>query len=247
MLSRIKYFLFTLLIICLAGCAKSVSHPHDPYEKYNRAMFGFNRTFDKNVTKPISYIYFRYLPNPMQEGIGNFFDNLRDIQNVANDLLQLKFSYASRDASRFFINSTIGIFGFFDVAGALGLEPRKEDFGQTLYYWGYKESAYFMLPFLGPSTIRDAGGLLVDYYALSVWPWIDQDVRIPLLLVDIIDLRARALRNETVLDILAVDEYVFLRDAYFQRRQYLFNQEKDESGEVNPYGNDDWDPEDISS
>lgn len=244
MLKRIVCLLISFLFLTMtSGCTKSVAHPHDPYEKYNRAMFGFNRTVDNAVTKPISYIYFRYLPDPMQEGVGNFFDNLRDVQNVANDVLQLKFSYAARDASRFFINSTLGVLGLFDVAGSLGLEPRKEDFGQTLYHWGYKNSAYLMLPFLGPSTVRDAAGLAVDYYALSVWPWIEQDVRLPLLLVDLIDLRSRALRNETVLDILAVDEYVFLRDAYFQRRKYLFNQEKEEASEVDPYGNEDWDPE----
>lgn len=220
----------------MIGCTKSVAHPQDPMEKYNRAMFGFNRAFDRSVTKPVAYIYFRYLPSPFQQGIGNFFDNLREIQNVSNDLLQGKFGFAARDASRFLINSTIGIFGLFDFAGELGLEHRKEDFGQTLYHWGYKKSAYFVMPFLGPSTFRDTAGILVDYYALSVWPWIEKDLRCWLLGVDLIDLRARALRNETVLDILAVDEYVFIRDAYFQRRQYLFNQETDlEFSDVDPY------------
>lgn len=240
MLRRIVISLITLLTISFSsGCAKSVAHPQDPMEKYNRAMFGFNRAFDRAVTKPIAYIYFGFVPNLFQEGIGNFFDNIREIQNVTNDLLQLKFSYASRDASRFLINSTIGIFGLFDVADALGLEHRKEDFGQTLYHWGYKESAYFVIPFLGPSTVRDAGGLLVDWFALSIWPWIETDWRYKLLILDLIDLRARALRNETVLDILAVDEYVFIRDAYFQRRQYLFNQEKEESNGVDPYAHED--------
>ena len=221
------------------GCTKSTSHPQDPLEKYNRAMFGFNRAIDRTVTKPVAYLYFRYLPLPFQEGIGNFFDNLREVQNVSNDILQGKFGEASRDASRFLINSTVGIFGIFDVAGALGLEHRREDFGQTLYAWGYKESTYFVIPFLGPSTIRDATGLLVDYYAISIWPWIEQDLKYWLLGMDLIDLRARLLRNETVLDILAVDEYVFIRDVYFQRRQYLFNQEADlESSEVDPYANE---------
>lgn len=233
MLTGIRSFLFILLFTMpLLGYP---NHPNDPYETYNRAMFGFNHAFDKVVTKPIAYLYFLYMPLPFQEGIGNFFDNLREIQNVSNDLLQGKLGYASRDASRFLINTSIGLFGFFDVAGALGLEHRKEDFGQTLYCWGYENSAYFMFPFLGPSTIRDTVGLFVDYYLLSAWPWIDKDWRYPLLAVDIIDLRARALRNETVLDILAVDEYVFIRDAYFQRRQYLFNQEENGSEEVDPY------------
>lgn len=238
MLRRITYILPALLILCFtSGCAKTLTHPQDPLEPYNRAMFGFNRAFDRAVTKPIAYIYFMYLPGPMQEGIGNFFDNLREIQNIANDLLQLKFSYAARDTSRFLINTTIGLGGLFDAAESLGLEHRKEDFGQTLYHWGYKNSSYFMIPFLGPSTLRDAAGIAVDYYLLSVWPWIEEDWRYALLAVDLIDLRARMLRNETVLDILAVDEYVFMRDAYFQRRLYLFNQES-ETAEVDPYNGD---------
>lgn len=244
MLRRITHILTTLLILSFAtGCANTATrtHANDPFETYNRAMFGFNRTVDRAVTKPISYIYFRYMPGPIQEGIGNFFDNLREIQNVSNDLLQFKFSYASRDATRFFINSTVGLFGVFDVAGSLGLEHRKEDFGQTLNRWGYTNSSYFVIPFLGPSTIRDTIGVFVDYYALSAWPWIEGDWRYPMLAIDLIDLRSRMLRNETVLDILAVDEYVFIRDAYFQRRQYLFNQENDEAGEVDPYINEDFD------
>lgn len=224
---------------CTTSKVNSVN-PQDPLENYNRAVYGFNRAVDRVVTKPIAYVYLTYLPSPFQEGIGNFFDNLREVQNVTNDLLQAKWGFAARDASRFFINSTIGIFGLFDAAGALGLEHRKEDFGQTLYHWGYTKSAYFVIPFLGPSTFRDTAGLFVDYYLLSAWPWIEKDLRYWLLGVDLIDLRARALRNETVLDILAVDEYVFIRDAYFQRRQYLFNQETDiESSDVDPYTNGD--------
>lgn len=247
MLRRITYILTTLLILCFSsGCTTTAAHPNDPLEPYNRAVFGFNRSLDRTVIKPISYIYFGYLPGPIQEGIGNFFDNLREIQNVANDLLQLKFGFAARDSSRFLINSTIGIFGLFEVAEALGLEHRKEDFGQTLYHWGYKNSYYLMLPFLGPSTIRDAIGIAVDYYALSVWPWIDEDWRYSLLALDLIDLRSRMLRNETVLDILAVDEYVFLRDAYFQRRNYLFNHES-ESGEVDPYNSGELEKTDKTS
>lgn len=244
LVKKIRFLVFLMMTLMIAMtsmtsvalAAKSVPHPNDPYEKYNRAMFGFNRAVDRVVTKPIAYLYLRYLPELAQEGISNFFDNLRDVQNVSNDLLQGKLGYASRDASRLLLNTTVGLLGFFDVAGALGLEPRKEDFGQTLYCWGYKNSAYFMFPFLGPSTIRDAAGIFVDYYVLSAWPWIEPDWRYGLLVVDLIDLRARALRNETVLDILAVDEYVFIRDAYFQRRQYLFAQEKSNGGDdVDPY------------
>lgn len=215
-----------LLSAMLWGCQKTNPHPMDPFEGVNREIYGLNKTLDKAIVRPVAYVYWKYLPTPFQMGIGNFYDNLREIPNVANDLLQGKFGYASHDASRFLINSTLGLGGFFDVAGSLGMMHRREDFGQTLYTWGYECSAYIVLPFLGPSTIRDTAGLVVDYYAFSVWPWIgDDEWRYGLLAVDLIDLRARLLRHDTVLSTVAVDEYAFMRDAYFQRRLYLINNE----------------------
>lgn len=215
-----------LLSALLWGCQKTNPHPLDPFEGINREIYGLNKTLDKAIFKPVAYIYWQYLPTPFQMGIGNFYDNLREIPNVANDILQGKFGYAAHDASRFLINSTLGLGGFFNPAGSLGLQHRREDFGQTLYVWGYEESAYIVLPLLGPSTIRDTVGLAVDYYAFSVWPWIhDDEWRYGLLTVDLIDLRARLLRHEAVISTVAVDEYAFIRDAYFQRRQYLVNNE----------------------
>lgn len=230
-----------LLSALLWGCQKTNSHPMDPFEGINREVFGLNKTLDKAVIKPVAYVYWQYVPTPFQAGIGNFYDNLREIPNVANDVLQGKFGYASHDASRFFINSTLGIGGFFDVAGRLGLPHRKEDFGQTLYVWGWHNSAYLVLPLLGPSTIRDTAGLAVDYYAFSVWPWIhDDEWRYGLLTLDLIDLRARLLRHDTVLSTVAVDEYAFMRDAYFQRREYLVKNEMD--NDANLDGQNDVDP-----
>lgn len=215
-----------LLSALLWGCQKTNPHPLDPFEGINREIYGLNKTLDKAVFKPVAYVYWQYLPTPFQMGIGNFYDNLREIPNVANDILQGKFAYAAHDASRFLINSTLGLGGFFNLAGSLGLPHRREDFGQTLYVWGWEESAYIVLPLLGPSTIRDTVGLVVDYYAFSVWPWIhDDEWRYGLLAVDLIDLRARLLRHDTVLSTVAVDEYAFIRDAYFQRRWYLVNNE----------------------
>lgn len=228
--------LFSIAYMAMWGCAQTKSHPQDPYEVFNRATFNFNKTIDKVAVKPVAYVYLKYMPQPFQLGIGNFFDNLREITNVANDLLQFQFAYAAHDTSRFLINSTLGIGGIFDPASSLGLEHRKEDFGQTLYQWGYHNSSYLVLPFLGPSTFRDTIGLGVDYYGLSVWPWIDSDWQKYVLIgVDYLDIRARLLRKESVLDILAVDEYVFMRDAYFQHRQYLFNADVHDAAHANPY------------
>jgi phospholipid-binding lipoprotein MlaA len=207
-------------------------------EGLNRVTFKLNKTVDTYAVKPVAYVYLKYTPPPLQLGITNFFNNLREITNVANDLLQFKFAYAAHDTSRFLINSTLGIGGLFDPASSLGLEYRREDFGQTLYQWGYHNSSYLVLPFLGPSTFRDAIGVGVDYYALSIWPWLENDwEKYALIGVDYLDIRARLLRKESVLDILAVDEYVFVRDAYFQYRQYLFNETAANDGNLN---NDDF-------
>ncbi len=235
-----------LLSAMLWGCQKTNPHPMDPFEGVNREIYALNKTLDKAVVRPVAYAYWKYLPTPFQMGIGNFYDNLREISNIANDILQGKLGYASHDASRFFINSTLGLGGFFDVAGNLGLMHRREDFGQTLYIWGYECSAYIVLPLLGPSTIRDTAGLVVDYYAFSVWPWIgDDEWRYGLLTLDLIDLRARLLRHDTVLSTVAVDEYAFMRDAYFQRRLYLINNEFDNDADGD--GTADLDPYDASN
>lgn len=204
----------------------SKPHPEDPYERMNRRTWAVNRVLDKAIAQPIAYVYHKYLPGPFQQGIGNFFDNFREVTNIANDLLQCEFNYFWYDTCRLAVNSTVGLFGIFDPAGSLGLERRKQDFGQTLYHWGYTESAYFVIPILGPSTFRDTIGVGVDYFALSAWPWIHNDWRkLSLLALDGIDLRARYLGGEAVLDAVALDEYAFVRDAYLQRRKYLFKNE----------------------
>ncbi|MBS0287648.1 MAG: VacJ family lipoprotein [Proteobacteria bacterium] len=243
MLRRATAFALFGIACFMTGCATQKSpHVDDPFEGLNRATFKFNKSVDAVVVKPVSYIYLKYLPEPFQVGIGNFFDNIREVTNVANDILQLKFAYASHDLSRFLINTTLGVGGIFDPAASLGLEHRKEDFGQTLYHWGYRHSYYVVLPFIGPSTFRDTIGLGVDYYGLSIWPWIDNDwEKYAVLGLDYLDLRARLLRKESVLDVLAVDEYTFMRDAYFQHRKYLFegaanNTEEDIDGGEEPEG-----------
>lgn len=228
--------LLSVACIVMSGCAHQQSSPHlqDPFEGLNRATFTFNKTVDKVAVKPVAYVYLKYTPPPLQVGITNFFDNLRELTNIANDLLQLKFAYAAHDTSRFLINTTLGIGGIFNPASSLGLEHRKEDFGQTLHHWGYHNSYYLVLPFLGPSTFRDAIGIGVDYYALSIWSWIESDwEKYALIGVDYLDIRARLLRKESVLDVLAVDEYTFVRDAYFQHREYLFNETSLNDGIVN--------------
>lgn len=244
MLHRISQILLCSASIAMCVCSYANSAPPDPLEKYNRGVFNFNKAADEAVTKPIAYMYFAYLPQPIQFGIGNFFDNLREIPNVANDLLQGKIALAMHDTSRFLINSTIGILGIFDPAASLGLEHRKEDFGQTLYHWGYKNSSYLILPLLGPSSVRDTIGLGMDYFALTIWPWIDSDWKYVMLGADYIDIRARLLRRQPVFDAVAMDEYTFTRDAYFQYREYLFKDDNKMNTDEDNKTTNDTDPAD---
>lgn len=248
MLRSIKNkLLCTALTMLVAGCShQAQKNPLDPLEPLNREVFGFNQTVDKALIRPAAYMYSEYLPSPFQSAIGNFFDNFRDVNNLANEILQLKFKAAISDTSRVLINTTIGLLGFFDPASAMGLERHRQDFGQTLYFWGYKKSIYLVLPLLGPSTIRDAIGIGVDYEAISVWPWINTDWKYGLIVADGVDLRARMLAHETVLKTISIDNYAFFRSAYLQRREYLFNGQIDKvdnnDGDTDPYeeefGND---------
>lgn len=227
------FFLVCNLSLALGGCAcLNTPEPEketiDPYEPVNRAVFKFNQNADKYVIKPVATAYIKTLPETIQTRVSSFFDNLRDITTSANDLLQGKFGQFAHDASRLMVNSTVGILGMFDPATHLGLEKNKEDFGQTLAVWGYENSAYLVLPFLGPSTVRDAAGITVDFYGLSIWPLLDESTTTRRLLVglDLLDIRAQLLKNENVIKSLAVDEYIFMRDAYLQRRQYLISDGK---------------------
>ena len=134
----------------------------DPWQGFNRAVFEFNETLDQYVAKPVAQGYQAVTPQFVDTGISNFFSNLEDVLIIANDILQLKPMQALSDTGRFLVNSTIGIFGFFDVASHIGLEKHNEDLGQTLGYWGVGAGPYVMLPVLGPSNLRDAFGLAGD-------------------------------------------------------------------------------------
>lgn len=209
-----------LSLFLLAGCGKY--NKADPFERVNRVTFAFNKTADKLIIKPVARTYDALLPKPVQTLVDNFFQNLREVPNVINDVLQGNWRLARHDTARFIINSTYGIGGLLDVAGASGMERHKQDYGLTLARWGYKESSYLVLPFLGPSTVRDGIGLAGLYYTWPPTYLKSRAIRNTLLITDYTDTRARLLKMEPVMD-ESVDEYVFLRTAYLQRRQYLIN------------------------
>jgi phospholipid-binding lipoprotein MlaA len=211
-----------LLAVSLAGCATSGGNPADPLEKVNRAVFAFNDGADKLVLTPVAKGYRAVLPSFVRKGISNFFSNLEDVWISVNDLLQGKFQEGSEDFTRVIFNSTFGIGGLFDFAADAGLPKHNEDFGQTLGTWGVGSGAYVVIPFLGPSTVRDGFGLLVDYRADLVYRLTDRvDVRNTLYATRGISNRANLLDASSVLEQAALDRYAFVRDAWLQRRRSL--------------------------
>jgi phospholipid-binding lipoprotein MlaA len=221
---QITFSITCTFIMLLFSCPAlsqpdSVNSVADPYEPFNRAMYNFNDKLDRFILKPVATVYNKIIPKPLNKGIANFFNNIDTLTTIANDLLQLKFQQAVSDIWRIGINSTIGIAGFFDVATIMKLERHQEDFGLTLARWGYKDSTYLVLPFFGPSTIRDGISIPVDYFAFSVYPYIQPNsVRYGLYTLGVVSRRAQLLPYQQVFEEAALDKYVFMRDAYLQRR-----------------------------
>ena len=210
-------FASILLASMLTGCATQANK--DPLEGLNRGIYKFNDTADKAVIKPVAGAYKAVVPTPIRTGVNNFFSNLGTVVTAINDLLQFKFGKAMDDSGRFVINSTFGILGLVDVASMDNVPKNNEDFGQTLGYWGVGNGAYIMLPLLGPSTLRDTGGLVVDTWAFDPLGYIDEPAaRNGLYVLKFIDKRAQYLPASDLLDEAALDPYAFMRDAYLQRR-----------------------------
>lgn len=200
----------------LGGCASQANK--DPLEGLNRGIYKFNDTVDKAALRPVAGAYKAVVPSPVRTGVSNFFSNLGDVVTVVNDLLQFKFSQAMDDAGRVAINTTFGIGGVFDWASKDGIQKHNEDFGQTLATWGWGDSAYLVLPLLGPSTVRDTGGLVVDTAFFDPIYYADPQARNIMLGTKFIDKRSQYLPGSDLLDEAALDPYVFMRDAYLQRR-----------------------------
>lgn len=220
----------------LGGCA-SVSNPRDPLEPINRGIYHFNDGVDTVLLKPAAEVYRSVLPQFVRTGVSNFFSNINDVIVALNNLLQAKFLNAASDVGRIVVNTTVGLLGVLDVATHLGLEKNNEDFGQTLGYWGIGPGPYLVLPILGPSTLRDSLGLIVDYKTdliTYVDPSRDRNI---LWGVRLVNRRSELLDTGRILDTAALDPYEFLRDAYLQRRRNLVYdgsppREKDEDVDI---------------
>lgn len=225
--------------LLLSACAAwHGNNPIDPYEPVNREIYKFNVAFDATFLKPPARLYKAVIPGPVRMGVNNFYENINMIPTTANDLLQGDLRQAYRDSWRFFINSTIGIGGVFDPAESFGLPRHTNDLGLTFARWGDKKSPYIMVPFIGPSTIRDGMGMLFEYTIITPYPYItNQGVLYGLLGLRYVDLRAQLFDTERLMQD-ALDPYSFMRDAYLQHRSFLINGPCDTTAEGSAYVED---------
>jgi phospholipid-binding lipoprotein MlaA len=207
----------------LVACATTAPPPDqrdpvDPWEPYNRNIYKFNRTLDKTIIRPVAIGYQKVVPDPVETGVTNFFDNLQSLPTIINLALQGRPADSLTAVVRFTMNSVFGLAGVFDVASRSGVPKHDEDLGQTLAIWGWEDSRYFVLPFLGPSTLRDGLARPVDSYSDVVWREAVNG-RAYGIAVDLIQMRANLLGREEQLE-GAFDEYLFVRDAWMQNRQF---------------------------
>ncbi|TDO99912.1 MlaA family lipoprotein [Marinomonas balearica] len=217
-LRELKKVLWIVGFAIGAGSSYAETTPEDPWEGYNRTMSSFNDTLDKYALKPLAEGYDYVTPSPVQRGVSNFFNNLGEVGNIANNLFQAKWDATAASTFRFLINSTAGFLGIFDVASEMGLERQPEDFGQTLGYWGVGSGPYLVLPLLGPSTVRDATGTAVDYFNYDPIELLDPttDEYWSIKALGIVQIRAKLLSSERL---IFGDRYTFIRDVYLQTRQ----------------------------
>lgn len=232
----IKALAFSLAMTASAltvAAADAQPNP-DPWEPFNRKIFAFNDFLDRNFLKPVAKGYETVTPQFIEDGVHHLYSNVGEIGNFLNSLLQAKFKNAAESGGRFVLNSSIGLFGFFDVASKMGMLPHEEDFGQTLGYWGVHPGPYIVVPLLGPRTVRDGFGSVADGYSDPI-PYAIEHVptRNEVLGGRVIDTRVQLLKAE---ELVTGDRYIFIRDAYLQRRQFLI----DDGAVKDSFGNDDF-------
>jgi phospholipid-binding lipoprotein MlaA len=233
-LKFLSFLIASIFVIGLHGCATTQTkestgqlaseNKADPYENINRKVYNFNESVDDYVAKPIADGYKLITPDFVETGVSNFFNNIKNINVVANDLLQGKIEQSGLDTGRFLMNSTLGMAGLFDVAKTVGLEQNDEDFEQTLAVWGMPQGTYLVLPLLGPITTRGIPGAVFDTAANPV-----NYVGIPAQALSLINTRANAEGSLKFIDEAALDPYVFTRESFLQWRTHLATDGKTET------------------
>ncbi|MDX8394822.1 MAG: VacJ family lipoprotein [Mariprofundaceae bacterium] len=244
--STYKKILVLIVLALLSGCA-TVENDHDPLENTNRKVESFNDGVDRATLKPIAKGYTAITNKHIRTAISNFYDNITYLNTILNDFLQGKGQQGVEDISRFAINSTIGVAGFFDPATEFGLEKHDEDFGQTLATWGVSKGAYLVYPLLGPNSARKTPDLVTSVATDPLF-WLSfaiaPVITIPLTAMKYVDKRSRLLDASDMRDELALDPYIFTRDAWRQNREFLIH---DGHPPAQQADDDDWDDEDFDS
>jgi phospholipid-binding lipoprotein MlaA len=209
-----------LLVAVFAGCASGPrSDPRDPWEPLNRKIWTFNEALDEAVFKPVATVYKEVTPTLVRRGVNNFFQNLTDAWSFVNSVLQLKPQAAAESLLRFQVNTFFGLGGLLDVASEMNIERHREDFGQTLGRWGVRSGPYLVLPFLGPSTLRDTAAFTLNSIGDPVASFSNVPVRNSAYVLRIVDTRARLLGATAMLEGAALDRYSFTRDVFLQIRR----------------------------
>lgn len=218
--NRIYVVALGLLLGVLQGCASGPNaNPEDPLEPLNRTVFQFNDGLDRAIFKPVATAYKNVTPAPVRTGVGNFFGNLLDVRTLINNVLQAKPQDAIETFMRLGVNTVFGLGGLLDVGSEMDLERHPQDFGQTLGVWGIGSGPYIVLPVLGPSSVRDAVGTVIEGSTDVVTNLSDVPTRNSLTVLRVVDLRASFLQASELLDLASLDKYAFARDAYLQRKR----------------------------
>lgn len=247
-----KLVFLGLIFVSLGGCASSSqkeeqnlasnqAQSQDKLEGFNRAVFRFNDGFDRWFFKPVAKGYDKTVPTPMKAGVGNFFSNIGEVPSLINDVLQWKWNRAANNSGRFVINSTVGLLGILDVASELGIKKNSEEtFTQTLGTWGVARGSYIVLPFLGPNTVRGVFSLPVDWYTSPLNYVEPTETVLAANALNLVHTRAELLDSE---ELISGDRYLFIREVYLQRLQYL-----EQDGEVtDDFGDDFGDDDEYGS
>jgi len=237
--AKLKQALVIGFAAALVGCASIPAgvepSPNDPWEPFNRSVFEFNEGLDAYLLKPVVAGYRFVLPEFVREGIYNFFSNYNDIYTALNNLLQGKPAYAFNDLMRVVVNTTFGLGGFIDMATPGGLEKHKEDWGQTFGVWGVPSGPYVVLPFFGPSSVRDTFGTVADLETDYLFKYIpDVGLRNSITGLRVVNARNTYYEAGDLLDGAAIDKYSFMRDAYIQRREYQINEGREDEEPLMP-------------
>jgi phospholipid-binding lipoprotein MlaA len=217
---RIWTLLGLCVVLALQACASVPNaDARDPWESMNRRIYSFNDVLDNVAIKPAAKVYTQVLPSPVRKGIHNFLDNLGDVWSMVNSALQLKGQATVETFMRIQVNTFLGLGGVLDVATEMRLDKHKEDFGQTLGYWGVKPGPYVVLPVFGPSTLRDTLAIPVNIKGDLVQQFNDTSTRNALSATRVMDVRSGLLQTLDVIKAAALDPYTFVRDGYLQKRE----------------------------